>query len=1429
MLGFLTSVLKVPHRGISIPDAQTLAHVFLFELAENVSTHAQVPYGLLAVWARPAFKQKPQFFEQAIRTAYRESELEFGRWASVSPVVEVVVGDSGKGIPGVLGEEFDRSSSGLTKALGDLGDFKGKLSRSEQVMFWSLDKWSSSVLHGPQRGTRGLYRVQRVVGKWEGCLTVRAETSLIGLNCKIGASDRHIVEKKRLARIPGTIVHLRLPARCFPEPVVLPNSVRKQRFVTAEFDQSPDIKVAAEKTIRAVAELSRVYGQSALIIVDLGFRPLHRHQLEPMLSQLIQVAHPTAVVLANLGEPGWQSFLQSADSIEDGLFPVESARQGEVQYEATSIRNVVLVVHESGNAKWIGHRSWLCRVLDRLLRTEELRKEDILSEVRETHSADQTLRDLWEQSHVVDGTANGAFKLRFDLEDVVGQLTERMSLDLQQRIKSGKPPAVYRNGIFVTPSQRRVHSYIRTDELLAGDLRRHAMGLLALQTKLRLRAAGAGDSIISIVTDEGKARGLADSLRERLGEAEIQPVAAYSRVGRLLATMSVPSTHQVIIFTDLISTGSLVRSLLDRANQNNLEPFLVACVVDARQTPDEHIALNGRTIPVLSLTHVDLTPDKRLTARQKPVRINPVTGWPEFELVELDYELSPDRLDAMIIASDAMYFTHVIRSDWRHFTMYLDALRLLGRDEVADEILEAFRRVIERWQKENNITHLDGVLYPQTVDEAGGAPTATETIAQGLRKTYGLLPDQIRTIPRKHGATEFAFGDTVQDSWGTVSEEAPADSSVDDNLVLLDWGCITGQTALEMISSAASLGAKNALVVFFVSQLSGREERTLRAIKQVGESTRVSVRFVTKCRTWAYSRNDCPYCEQIRRFGEEMEKLNPPPFFKEFVAEARNDLEPKTLQEVRLQQETEASADFKAALQLSFESPSAGLVRMARFRELLREAESRNYERQLVLEHILSLRNVSATNRGCYLPDKGEITRLLASEWTLFERPPLKEEGVRAELARIALDIARDSSFPQRTRHSGIIALRTASADLFVQHLPELLVMMLPHQKLTKQLLYCTFTLLKARGAASVDRLPQIQTSLGIASNKTRELIGTTAEEYRIELLETLGFMYDLALHLGTRGVGSQHTGAEAWSLLRLQFGENYSSHHETCRPISALFQRALEEAIEEGMTPLPEVPWPTILAIWKAGEQLLHNSVLRYLPSLERFFTGKYARRRLGIDRASALSNTREVLQNISAIRTNLEGFAQDPEQVRVPGVWEEFRYSRDLLWDLILAHGTASGRRAAILEILDGCPFNLKNLPSLIDTIARVVCQHPFELDVRFIGQAFEESVRVFCHEEVLRECFHELFDNILKHMSAEENRRGGTVPVEIIADKARDAVVLTVRNQRTDPETGVGPQLGLTICREYLRGYEASLESISPQAPWTYAVTLTFREAY
>jgi hypothetical protein len=1448
LIDFLVSVLKLPGRGISTPDAQTLAHVFLFELAENVVSHADVPFGLLAVWARPPHKMEPETFEKVAAKDFLPSEIEFYRGASSFPIVEVIVGDSGRGIPAVLGPEFARWSQSIP--IIQHGN------RNHQIMLWSLDKWSSSVDRGLDRGTRGLYRVHRVVEKWEGELTIRSERELVGIDCTVG-SHGQFMERKGLGRFPGTVVHLKLPVKPFAEAIVpvLSRPRAEIQFTVVGFDSATDEEVAINKTLQKVIDKSRrqsLFQQPLVIIVDLGFRSLNRHQLEKLLSRLIQLAHPTSLVLANLGPPGWEALLETAHSLESVLLPTDSTGPTASRQSPTTTQNALLVMEQGDRAKWIGHQDWLCSLLDKMLRTQELPKEAVLAELPPLQRNDQSLRDLAEQWHIIEVLPGGAFRLRYNLSDILDQLAKQMSLDLSQLIAEGKPPAVYSGHLFTTPSQRLVSKYICSDDLLQGDMRRRAIGLLALQVKHTLSTNATGNSIISIVTDEGKARGLADSLREHLGEAEVHPSSLYSKVGRVPVTIPIPSTHQVVIFTDLISGGSLVRNLLQQVIQSNLDPCLVACIVDAREDREKYISIDDMKVPVLSLVHIDLAPDQRASADPElpRIRINPVTLRPESERPQFHYEISPDQLDEMVITSNAMYFDHIKRSEWRHFTIFLDALRLLGQNEMGDdwtlsksgkEILNAFTRVIDRWQAAYNVDQIDGILYPETVDEDQVWPTAAQAIAQALGKSRGLTEKQIQTIPRKQGSERFLFEDTMEDSWHRISEEVDSrtpDRNFDRKLVVLDWGCLTGKTAQEMLMAASDLGASHALLVFFVSQLPSREERSLSSVSQVMNSrtnkkTEVMTQFITKCGTWSYTLKDCPYCEQLRFFDAEVEAYDPPQFLRDFVTDVRKDFEPKTLQEVR-QQEDSLVTTLGAVIQLPLESPIAGIVRMARFRELLREAEGRNHEREIVRRHIQSLVNASTQPSTYELPSRIELIRLAAVEWNLFARGALRGEETEITMARLALSVAQNGSLLDDVRQSAIIVLRKASKEQFAAQLPSLMTKVLERPKLVAQLLYCAFTLLEGKSISRGNRLPQIVDSLDKVSEMLRVVLNQQADKIGVlPALQTVEHMRASGLYRWQLKSVGPMTLPDAWKQLKHLFGPDYTWHHENCRPVRNLFLKALDEDLKDRSVLLTHVGWHRLLEAWEeTTEPFLLKQLLPQLSQLRSVFRGRYVLRKVGFENRDLLAEEdhRGIRTRMSIIKNSLLEFAGDRTRVRDPNLWEAFKEARDDLWNLLFSPGETYGEASVLLKLLHGCPYELQGLPSLMERVRMSLTSRvdSYPLSVAYRPASGIDHELLFCHEEVIEQCFEELLSNISKHRRPRESDHADPIPVQVFISKVNGSVRITVANQETVREDRGGATGGISVCKELLNAYGASLDIESCSLPWTFVISLDFQEA-
>ena len=140
---------------------QHSAHVFLKELVENAIDHSGREYALIAAMRRPhGYNLK--------KDEIYECEQPFALWCKNYPVIEVMVGDSVAGIPHSLLKEFQRKHPTPPEKLKNA-------SVNTRVLAWAFDKWSSRSQSDSKRGTRGLYRAERVVRKYDGCITLRSE------------------------------------------------------------------------------------------------------------------------------------------------------------------------------------------------------------------------------------------------------------------------------------------------------------------------------------------------------------------------------------------------------------------------------------------------------------------------------------------------------------------------------------------------------------------------------------------------------------------------------------------------------------------------------------------------------------------------------------------------------------------------------------------------------------------------------------------------------------------------------------------------------------------------------------------------------------------------------------------------------------------------------------------------------------------------------------------------------------------------------------------------------------------------------------------------------------------------------------------------------------------------------------------------------
>ncbi len=1114
----------------------------------------------------------------------------------------------------------------------------------------------------------------------------------------------------------------------------------------------------------------------------------------------------------------------------------------------------MLVVDRLGEAIWVGLDSNSCDVLNKLIETAELTKEEVLSFFPVEQRQEQRLRDLVEQSQAVEMLEDGRLRLRCTVADVLRVLRTQLAADLIRLVNSRAAPAVYRGRIYISPSQRRVNAYICTDELLQGLARDRSLGSLALAIRAEVNRLGRPGTSIGIVTDERKGRGLADCLRDQIADADLHPIPAFSHIDGTPATVAIPWDDPVVVFTDLISSGATVGGLVNRIRGSGAVPLLVACVIDAREAPSDTIQVDSLRIPLVSLVRVNIVPSAEELRKKTTCPINPISERPESEHTQVDYPIPLSEFDKMLVKTNALLYGHIERSGWRHFTIYLDALKLLQENEegTRDRIIGTFRAIIDEWCRTKNVSQIEELWYPETEQEQQGFASAIEVIAGALGEIFDVKPQPLR---RRKGPTQFQFNELPEGPWMPVQQREAADGLLKahrrEAVVYLDWGCLTGQTTRAMLAHAAT--AAKALVLCFVSQLPFDDEQHLRMITQLSDPafkfgkvppTDVTVQFITRLGTWSYSQKECPYCVLQRQHRDDLQIPDYPMWLRKFLESRIADLEAIPLPQAReASQQLPATRMSRRALQLPLalvpdpvETCAAKYVRLARLRENVREAENKTTVREDVRKEILtSLAETpdDVSNPGSLLTGQDLVT-LIAHEWTILEHAPLNEPVLRDAIVNKALQLALDAYSLDADRQAAILVLSRVSEEKFVYSIPDLVASVLDKPCLLAQALYSTSLLLRATGSSSGTTLISLSTALQRVSTIIRSRLSQPAgHSDLVSAMEMVVAMATSARYRALTLSTGQLTPVAAWAKLKADLESLADPHHEVSQSFSYLYQTALEEALDR-RTDTPEVDWDRILQDWSTYVEPFASAILALLDQLGEVPKGRYIRTTLGESSTNILIERehRTIQAWLNTIRVVLSEFAQNPAKVQQLDRWMALKEARDCLYSVVFSwNGLHPDQSSALSRMIDGCPFDLASSPLLVERVKRFVESRgggiSFAIDLSEVQ--LDTARRVFCHEGALERCLEHILSNVIKHRQNPLDGSQEPLHVKFRLQQEESSWALTIMNQSTVPSRRDTKPGGISLCREYLAAYggEVRIER-ELESPWTYGVTVTLKEA-
>jgi hypothetical protein len=1339
--------------GLAASDARALAHAVLSELVENVAEHA----------ARPGDREPPQALVGAVLldpSTYRmraqdlPAELrDYTDWVGDrrSAILRLVVGDSGVGLAERLGPaQREKGASSGVKIRGRAVD------PTENTVFYAFDRWSTSSRQDDvaKRGTRGLWRVERLVRSYRGSVLVRTGRAYAGR--VLAEDDQGIpVAVAGLGYAPGTLLDVNvLPDLDLPVPAPRPASGRADglRFTAVHAAFTPGEGLAApdqRRVQRAVEEAPRASEPQGVMVTLTA--PGTRVYIE---SDIVTAA---LVAVSRIADPG----VPIAVVVPDVNPHMLSLAVQEVTEQVAnpprpiwdSPYTTVLVIDRRGRPSWCGSPAPFTALLDALVAGSGSLARADANTLYETAggSVDDLGRAVRDQQHVVSVDGD-RIALRLRVEDVVRALREDVADTLRGAVEQAGPESGVLRGHFRTPTLRRTRRWVDVPQLLDATVGQSVAAFaLARALEVELAAHPVADTRAVIARTGSMRARISTVLAECLGlrAEDVHPLPAELDLDRGAHSERVPAGQRVVLLSDLLSTENNVRRAAATVAGQRAEPAAIACVVDGRPRT-AGIRLLNRTVPVVSLAAVDVGAPEQA---ESPIDIDPILrrpvqdgGPPEVPLV-----VSADTfLDWTSSVPGALRLGHIQGSSGSHFSAfpYLDVLL---RDRTAARHLLA---ALVETTRELDVGRPIGIWHPGPRDDYAGR--LAEALGQELQKA-GRVVVSVESVPRVRAGARWVYPASF-----TPSAPAP-------QILLLDWGAVTASTVHQLLRLASAVGPERIVASIVISELGADEARALDILREVatvrtaeseeptlfGETVRtsahagVAVRFVTTSAIEGFPLHACPMCRTRARYDVSQEGT--PAGLQLHGAAVCEQLRP------RARSDTTAAGTDLFGVHVGAEE----LADYLRWRGLFQSALRDTAARRELLEQVGRARH--GTDAGSF---RGwSLVRLLAAERQWLQLPPLRFTAGREMLGRLCekmLLSPEAAILPEWLRVQAVMVLATSGSEQLVNLMPRLFRAYAPASVVLDEVLFQCQRLLRR----PADDVPVEHSTLTARLQDLRVLLehrdGDRAREHRTVVRDLL---FLSARYARTRPATVQ----EAWSGLR---GE--------------LVPRVLKHQLEAGwlnvqglIEDLPRYDGPPALAP-ELGRRLemctetLADVALKHLRPLRELLVSDYfADGMRAADHARLVRLCDEDSDDaLLALRQDVEALWTRPACERGAG-WERLRrrVQHRMAWwyrFFIAAHRDSTDAPAILVDMLQTAPIRFPDAVEQAFTITAACTTVPADL-----AQA-GPPVEAFCPQR--------LFDDVVGHVIGNAGRHqvsGETVAFDVAWKVRDDLVELRVRN--------------------------------------------------
>jgi hypothetical protein len=820
-------VLTNQDRGIEQFDVLALRNVLLSEMLKNVKEHAgrNTNHALLAIGLMPIKSlksyQKDISKDSKKQSTYTEPiEQNYIEWllkSKFNNFIELYFGDSGVGI----------LDSGLDMAYEK--NNPKELKTNLKILEWSFDKWSTRKEEQEIRGTKGLYRIKRIVDKYEGLILVKTGDMFGGFQKGGNLPAKFIPEDSSHEHVknmifPGTFIQIKL---CTYKEV----SKLNFNFNTTEVEKSWSSVFHELSPSNSFAdwinqEKSLKEDYNVLLILeskDTDNQQIQNHLLD--LKHLSFIRHKSAFVVFLINDIGNDLLGTIAESINETL----DFQSDECKPDYETIYSPILLIGKNNKIYWFGKEKLILNMLNEIyeLKSTNLSKIPLFNSLSKEDQY-KINRYFHSDSQIIQIDSNNELTLNFS--NIQSIIHKHIESNIDRLPKSLSAP-------ICTPKLTVVNEWYDIKSILYGyPISYFALGLY-LKFREKFQNFPISQKTTHILIDHNQQYELANEFAKLLGVNSDNIINTMEDVDDKIPrrTKLFNKNDDVIIITTIISSSETVRRLVKFTKRDSATPVIILCLVDKREKI-KPLETWGSIVDILSIYEMNIknaqqdessTFDKnRYNSLLKQIEKCNTYISPAYKKEETSKKYKIDQnLRGLLMNNKAIHYNHIGNVNDRHFTFYFDKKRILGEKTfVWDKYLES----VKDWISKNSITKFY-LFIPQNGREE-------EDLWKGCS-------DYIKTNIGNNITIEFKAWNADKSS---ISREM-------ENIVCFDFGTLTGSSINHILGSLYF--PENVLIVVLFSQF--KDDRC---------------EFYKKIRCLEYSKKERFSSEKLSLFGEEDER-----------------------------------------------------------------------------------------------------------------------------------------------------------------------------------------------------------------------------------------------------------------------------------------------------------------------------------------------------------------------------------------------------------------------------------------------------------------------------------------------------------------------------------------------------------------------------